>query len=147
MDKTPGSDVFPSHDSRKLHDAEAGQRRLAQHRDVVGDEAGAVRDQRRLAVSMIELPLMTTVRRAGPEAGKPAQIARRREGRSDQRRTCDEALDALVEPPHYEVGRFERWSAHADRHIEAFGDHIDPAIGAFQMHLHCRVHDHEPGNQ
>ena len=40
MDKTPGADVFPSHDSRKLRDADAGQRRLAQHRDVVGDEAG-----------------------------------------------------------------------------------------------------------
>src|SRR5262249_50145455 len=51
------------------------------------------------------------------------------------------------EPPHYEVGGFERWKAHADRHIEALGDHIDPAIGAFQMHLHRRVHDHEPGDQ
>jgi hypothetical protein len=42
MDKTPGADVFTDHDSRKLHDADAGQRRLAQHRDVVGDKAGAV---------------------------------------------------------------------------------------------------------
>ena len=55
MDKTPGADVFPDRDSRKLHDADTGQRRLTQHRDVVGDEAGAVRDQRRLAVLMIEL--------------------------------------------------------------------------------------------
>ena len=63
MDKTSGADVVPDHNGRKLHDADAGQRRLAQHRDVVGDEAGAVRDQRRLAVPMIELPLMIAVRR------------------------------------------------------------------------------------
>ena len=55
VDKTPGADIFPDHDSRKLNDTDAGQRRLAKHRDVVGDEAGAVRDQRRLAVLMIEL--------------------------------------------------------------------------------------------
>ena len=77
MDKTPGADVFPDHDGRKLHDADAGQRRLAQHRDVIGDEAWAVRDQRRLAVAMIELPLMIAVHRAGIKAGKPAQIAGR----------------------------------------------------------------------
>jgi hypothetical protein len=75
MDKTPGADVFPDDDSRKLHDADAGQRRLAQHRYVVGDKAGAVRDQCRLAVLMIELPLMIAARRAEIEAGKPAQIA------------------------------------------------------------------------
>src|SRR5262249_31463055 len=77
MDKTPGADVFTDHDSRKLHDADAGQRRLAQHRDVVGDEGGAVRDQRRWAVLMMELPLMIAVHGAGIKAGKPAQIAGR----------------------------------------------------------------------
>ena len=77
MDKTPGADVFPDHDSWKLHHADAGQRRLAQHRHVVGDEAGTVRDQGRLAIFMIELPLMIAMRRAGIEAGKPAQIAGR----------------------------------------------------------------------
>src|SRR5262252_374356 len=80
MDKTPGADVFPSHDSRKLRDADAGQRRLAQHREIVGYEAGTERDQRRLAVPMIELPLMFAVGRARSEAGKPAQIARRQGG-------------------------------------------------------------------
>ena len=78
MDKTSGPDVFPGHDSGKLHDADASQRRFAQHCHIVGDEAGAVRDQRRLAVPMIELPLMIAMRRAGGEAGKPAQIVRRR---------------------------------------------------------------------
>jgi len=51
--KTPDADVFPDHDSRKMHRADAGQRRLAQHRRVVGD----VRDQHRLAIFLIELPL------------------------------------------------------------------------------------------
>jgi hypothetical protein len=74
---TPGADVFPDHDGRKLRDADAGQGRLAQHCDVVGDEAGAVRDHCRLAVLMIELPLMIAVYRAGIKAGKPAQIAGR----------------------------------------------------------------------
>jgi len=77
MDKTPGADVFPDHDGRKLRDADTGQGRLAQHRDVVGDEAGAVRDHCRLAALMIELPLMIAVYRAGIKAGKPAQIAGR----------------------------------------------------------------------
>jgi hypothetical protein len=63
MDKTTCADVFPDHHSRKLHDADAGQRRLAQRRHVVGDEAGAMRDKRRLAVLVIELPLMIAVRR------------------------------------------------------------------------------------
>ena len=65
MDKTTGANVFPDHDSRKLHHADAGQRRLAQYRHVVGDEAGTVRDQGRPAISMIELPLMIAMRRAG----------------------------------------------------------------------------------
>jgi len=77
MDKTPGADVFPDHDGRKLRDADTGQGRLAQHRDVVGDEAGAVRDHCRLAAPMIELPLMIAVYRAGIKARKPAQIAGR----------------------------------------------------------------------
>src|SRR6516225_5723716 len=59
----------------------------------------------------------------------------------------DEALNALVEPAHYEVGGFERWKAHADCDIKAFGDYIDPAISAFQMHFNRRVHNHELGNQ
>ena len=77
VDKTPGADVLPDHDGGKLHDADAGQRRLAQHREVVGDEAGAVRDQRRLAILMIELPLMIAVCRAGIKARKPPQIVGR----------------------------------------------------------------------
>jgi len=77
MDKTPGADVFPDYDSRKLHDADAGQRCVAQHRYVVRDEAGMVRDHCRLALFIFELPLMIAVRRAGIEAGKPAQIAGR----------------------------------------------------------------------
>jgi hypothetical protein len=68
VDKTASANVFPDHDGRKLDDAEAGQRRLAQHRHVVGDEARLVWDQRRLAVLMIEQPLMIAVRRAGIEA-------------------------------------------------------------------------------
>lgn len=75
MEKTPSADVFPDRDTRKLHDANAGQRRLAQHRNVVGDKAGAVRDQCCFAVLMIELPLMIAVRRAEIEARKLAQIA------------------------------------------------------------------------
>ena len=77
MYETPGVDVIPDHDNRKLHDADAGQRRFAEHGHVVGDEAGAVRDQRRLAVLMIELPLMIAVRRSEIEAGNPAQTAGR----------------------------------------------------------------------
>jgi hypothetical protein len=43
MDKKPGAEVFPDYDSRKLHDRDGGQRRLAQRRHVVGAEAGATR--------------------------------------------------------------------------------------------------------
>jgi hypothetical protein len=38
---------------------------------------GRGRDQRRLAVPMIELPLMIAVRRAGIKVGNPAQIVGR----------------------------------------------------------------------
>jgi hypothetical protein len=63
MDKTPGADVFPDHNTRKLHDANAGQRSLTQHPNVVRDKAGAMRDRRRLPVLMLELPLMIAVPR------------------------------------------------------------------------------------
>ncbi len=45
----PCTDVFPDHERGKLRDADAGGR-LAEHREVAADEAGAVRDQYRSAV-------------------------------------------------------------------------------------------------
>jgi hypothetical protein len=53
MDKTPGADVFPDHNTRKLHDANAGQRSLTHHPNVVRDKAGAMRDRRRLPVLIL----------------------------------------------------------------------------------------------
>ncbi len=49
LDKMPCTDVFPDHERGKLRDADAGGR-LAEHREVAADEAGAVRDQYRSAV-------------------------------------------------------------------------------------------------
>jgi hypothetical protein len=92
MDKTPDADVLPYHQGRKLYGADAGQRRLAQHRDSVTRRGGAgsthfgrpddraTIDDCGVYVGVANLTLTPhphAVRRAGIEAGKPAQIARR----------------------------------------------------------------------
>jgi hypothetical protein len=65
MDKTPGADVFPDHNTRKLHDANAGQRSLTQHPNVVrppipyrrSDDAPVRRVDRNLASYVRPAPL------------------------------------------------------------------------------------------
>jgi hypothetical protein len=71
------------------------------------------------------------------------QAGRRLQRPGDQGRAGRQALRALVEPAHYQIGWLQGREPYADRHIESFGVEVDAAVGAFGMNLDGLVFDHE----
>ena len=90
---------------------------------------------------------MVAARGTEIKARKIVRVVGRRERCWDQCRACDQALGALVKMAHHKVGWLQRRETHADGDVEAFGNDIDAAIGALEMHHDRRVFGHEPDDQ
>lgn len=56
-------------------------------------------------------------------------------------------MRAGVERSHDQFCRLKGRKAHPDRDVEAFGNYIDAAVSALQMHLDCEIFRHEARNQ
>lgn len=70
------SNIIEDQHFRKLDHADAGQRRVAQGRHVVGYEARLVQHRGEAAVRTFEMPGVLAIRRAEIEAWKQRQVAR-----------------------------------------------------------------------
>ena len=88
VDQGAGGEVGSDHHRRQLHDADAGERRLAQRRHVVGDEARPMRDRAEAPSGPSRLHWCSRRGGAKSRLGMPARSAgdTRRAGISSRRR-------------------------------------------------------------
>lgn len=133
---------------RKLSDADAAQGRETQCHHVLGDEAWCVGDQRSGFVRAVEAPFMMLVRRSPADAWKLDKIGgNKRVAQSlQQHRRRHQPLRALGQHPHHQIVVFQWRKTHAQRDVDAIGDHVDPARRAFEMHRNVRTLGHEAGD-
>ena len=127
--------ILAHHALRQPRDAQSREHRGAQHHKIMADDARRVLRTRNLRVGAHELPgapveLAGVVeRRVLPELRRIGELTRTRE----VLRARDQILVDVPEAAHHEAVLPGRYRAHAQRHIEPFGENIDAPVAHLQL--------------